>query len=100
MSSARSAGIKQDEVVDLMRQTEDAVLTAGRRIAAATADAVPILPSEVKKIVDEAFDTTAKILELQRDMVKSLLSAVMGSDQKDGASASNSHSAENSAKSK
>ncbi|MCL4446241.1 MAG: hypothetical protein M1134_05140 [Actinobacteria bacterium] len=83
MSPARPAGGRQDEVVELVRQAEEAVLTAGRRIAGATADAVPMLPSEVKKVVDEAFDTTAKVLEMQRDLVKSLLSAVLGPDRKE-----------------
>jgi hypothetical protein len=67
-----------DEVLESVRKSEQALLEAGRKFAEAVADAVPGAPEAARKIVDQAFSLTDRILTTQREFARAVLESLPG----------------------
>jgi hypothetical protein len=68
----------RDEVRDFVRKSEDALVDARERWSETLRDLVPEDGARVRKVVDDAFDFTARLLENQREFAHSVLNAVLG----------------------
>jgi hypothetical protein len=66
----------QEQVFELVRRSQEAVLDAGRLFSDSLSALAPGDTEAVDKLLDDAFDFTAKVLKTQRDFAKSVVQAV------------------------
>ena len=67
----------RDEVRDFVRKSEAALVDARERWGETLRDLVPEDGARVRKVVDDAFDFTARLLENQREFAHTVLDAVL-----------------------
>jgi hypothetical protein len=67
-----------DEVLNTLRKSEEALLDAGRKFAEAVAEAVPHAPDAARKIMDQAFSMTDRVLTTQREFARAVLDSLPG----------------------
>ena len=82
MRKAKGADQVRDEVRELVRKSEQAFVEAGERWTETFRDLVPGDGARVRKIVDDAFDFTERVLKSQREFATSVLDAVLGEEAK------------------
>ena len=82
MASRRqtAAGIN-DQILDLVRKSEDLIVQTGHDWAQSAAERVPNTPPEVRKVIDDAFDVAEAILKAQREFARDVLDVVVGSQE-------------------
>jgi hypothetical protein len=68
----------RDEVRDFVRKSEEALVDARERWSETLRDLVPEDGARVRKVVEDAFDFTEKLLKNQREFAHSVLDAVLG----------------------
>jgi hypothetical protein len=73
-----------DEVLNTLRKSEEALLDAGRKFAEAVADAVPHAPETARKIMDQAFAMTDRVLTTQREFARAVLDSLPGRHEHPG----------------
>jgi hypothetical protein len=78
MPKPKTTGPIRDEVRDFVRKSEEALVDARKRWSETVRDLVPEDGARVRKVVDDAFDFTARLLENQREFAHSVLDAVLG----------------------
>ncbi len=66
----------QEQVFDLVKRSQDAVLEAGRSFTESVSQLTPGDTSAVDELIDRAFDLTERVLKSQRDLAKSVLQTV------------------------
>jgi hypothetical protein len=66
----------QEQVFDLVRRSQEAVLDAGRSFADNLTSMAPSDSEAVDKLLDDAFEFTEKVLRTQRDFAKSVVQAI------------------------
>lgn len=66
----------QDQVFDLVRRSQEAILDAGRSFADSATTVAPADTDQIDKLIDNAFDFTEKVLKTQREFAKSVVDAV------------------------
>jgi hypothetical protein len=71
----------QNQVFELVRSSQEAVLDAGRSFADNLTAMAPGDTQAVDKLLDDAFEFTEKVLRTQRDFAKSVVQAVTRGDE-------------------
>lgn len=66
----------QDQVFDLVKRSQEAVLEAGRSFTDSVSEMTPGDTSAVDDLIDRAFDLTERVLNSQRELAKSVLQAL------------------------
>jgi len=66
----------QDQIFDLVKRSQEAVVGAGRAFADSVSSVVPGDTSAIDDLIDRAFDLTAKVLEAQRELAKNVIKTV------------------------
>lgn len=84
MAKAKTKDPVRDEVRRLVHRSEAALHEARERWSESVREFVPGDGTHVRKVVDEAFDFTQKLLENQREFANSVLDAVVGDGAKHG----------------
>lgn len=69
----------QEQVLDLVRRSQDAMVEAGRSFAENATSIVPGDTSQIEKLIDNAFDFTEKVIKTQREFTKSVVDTVTNS---------------------
>jgi hypothetical protein len=82
MPKARTPDPISDHVRQFADKGEQALTDARERWAETLRDLVPGDGDRVRKVVDDAFDFTEKLLESQRELAKAVLDAVLGETAK------------------
>jgi hypothetical protein len=72
----------QQEILEYVRRTEEAVVDASRKWAAGIGDIAPGDAKATRKLIDDAFDLTETVLKTQREFVHSLVDTVRGADSR------------------
>ncbi|WP_334144123.1 hypothetical protein [Rhabdothermincola sp.] len=68
----------QDQVFELVRRSQEAILDAGRSFADNLASVAPGDREAIDKLLDDAFEFTERVLKTQRELAKSVVQAVTG----------------------
>jgi hypothetical protein len=71
----------QNQVFELVRNSQEAILDAGRSFADNLTAMAPGDTQAVDKLLDDAFEFTEKVLRTQRDFAKSVVQAVTRGDE-------------------
>ncbi|MCX7619841.1 MAG: hypothetical protein N2037_03225 [Acidimicrobiales bacterium] len=66
----------QDQIFDLVKRSQDALVGAGRAFAESVSNVVPADTSAIDDLIDRAFDLTAKVLDAQREFAKNVVKTV------------------------
>ncbi len=66
----------QDQIFDLVKRSQEAVVGAGRAFAESVTNFVPGDTSAIDDLIDRAFDLTAKVLDAQREFAKNVVKTV------------------------
>lgn len=66
----------QEQVFDLVKRSQEAILDAGRSFADNLTTIAPGDSEAVDKLLDDAFDFTERVLRSQRDFAKSVVRTV------------------------
>lgn len=66
----------QDQVFELVRRSQEAILDAGRSFADNLSSVAPGDHEAIDRLLDDAFDFTERVLKTQRDFAKSVVQAV------------------------
>ncbi len=69
----------QEQMLDLVRRSQDAMVEAGRSFADNATSIVPGDTSQIEKLIDNAFDFTEKVMKTQREFTKSVFDTVTNS---------------------
>lgn len=69
-------GTMQDQIFDMVQRSQESIIDATRNFADGMSDLVPASREQVDKIIDNAFDLTEKVLQIQRDFAKSVVRTV------------------------
>jgi hypothetical protein len=75
MANAHETEEMEKEIFEVVRESEESVLEAGRKWAKAVADAMPIEMPVMRAVVKGAFDLTEEVLKAQREFALSILRA-------------------------
>ena len=82
MSSPRQTAAElNDQILDLVRKSEELIVQTGQNWDQSAAARVPNTPPEVRKLIDDAFDVAEAILKAQREFAREVLDAVVGSQE-------------------
>jgi hypothetical protein len=65
-----------DQIFDLVKRSQDAVLDAGRSFTDSVSDLTPGDTAAIDGLIDRAFDLTERILQTQRDFAKQVVHTV------------------------
>lgn len=79
-------GTVQDQVFAVVQRSQESILDATRNFADGMSDLVPANREQIDKVIDQAFDLTERVLQIQRDFAKSVVKAItppIGGDQPD-----------------
>lgn len=66
----------QDQVFDLVRRSQEAMLDAGRAFTDSIRNLAPGELEQVDRLIDDAFEFTERVLKTQREFAKSVVQAV------------------------
>lgn len=66
----------QEQVFELVKKSQQAVLDAGRTFTERVGAMTPGETSQIEDLIDNAFDMTERVLESQRDFAKKVVEAV------------------------
>lgn len=69
----------QEQVLELVRRSQDAMIEAGRSFADNATSIVPGDTSQIEKLIDDAFDFTEKVINTQREFTKSVVDTIASS---------------------
>lgn len=78
MATTKQSEPMCEEILEFVRKTEETITEAGRKLGDTVCDLVPSDGDSIRKVVDEAFDCTEKILKSQREFASSLLDDILG----------------------
>jgi hypothetical protein len=76
----------QDQIFDMVQRSQESIIDATRNFADGMSDLVPASREQVDKVIDNAFDLTERVLQIQRDFAKSVVKTVtppIGGDKSD-----------------
>lgn len=65
----------QEQILEIVRKTEETIVEAGRTMAKAVTDATPDA-TPLAELVDDAFDLTEKVLKSQRELARGVMQAI------------------------
>jgi hypothetical protein len=71
-----SDGTVQDQIFDMVQRSQESIIDATRNFADGMSDLVPASREQVDRIIDNAFDLTERVLQIQRDFAKSVVKTV------------------------
>lgn len=66
----------QEQILDLVQRSSEAVVGAGRAFTESVANVVPADTTAIEDLIDRAFDLTERILQTQRDFAKQVVQTV------------------------
>lgn len=66
----------QEQLLEIVRRSQDAMIEASRSFADNATSIVPGDTSQIEKLIDSAFDFTDKVIKTQREFTKSVLDTV------------------------
>jgi len=66
----------QEQLFDIVKKSQDAILDAGRVFTDRVSAMAPGDSSQLDELIDNAFDMTERVLETQRDFAKKMVAAV------------------------
>ncbi|MEJ5254869.1 MAG: hypothetical protein WHS89_05920 [Acidimicrobiales bacterium] len=66
----------QDQVFELVRRSQEAILDAGRSFADNLSSVAPGDREAIDRLLDDAFDFTERVLRTQRELAKSVVQAI------------------------
>ena len=75
----------QEQILDLVQRSSEAVVGAGRALTESVANVVPADTTAIEDLIDRAFDLTEKVLDAQREFAKNVIKAATAPDGDDGA---------------
>lgn len=79
MAASKPSDTVRDEVLEFVRKSEETITEASRRwTESLLRELVPGNGEGVRKVVDEAFDFTERILKNQRELASSVLDTLLG----------------------
>jgi hypothetical protein len=76
MPSSPDLSELQNQVFELVRRSQEAILDAGRSFADNVTTMAPGDSEAIDKLLDDSFEFTEKVLKSQRDFAKSVVKAV------------------------
>jgi len=78
MANVVEADRIEEQVLDLVRKTEEASVDAGRKFAKAIGDFLPIEMPAIHELIKGVFDFTEGILKTQREFAQKMLQETEG----------------------
>lgn len=69
-------GSMQDQILEMVQKSQEAILDASRRFTDTASDLVPGNLEQMNKLIDSAFELTEKVMKAQRDFAKQALDAL------------------------
>jgi hypothetical protein len=78
MTTSKTSDPVGDQVLDFVRKSEETITEATRRWTEALRERVPGDGESIRKIVDDGFDLTERIVKNQREFANSMLDTLLG----------------------
>lgn len=75
-SGSTDDGTVQDQIFAMVQRSQESIIDATRNFADGMSDLVPASREQVDRIIDNAFDLTERVLQIQRDFAKSVVKTV------------------------
>jgi len=91
MPDASDVNKLQEQIFELVRNSQQAIIDAGRTFTERVSSLTPGDTAQIDDLIDNAFDMTERVLESQRDFAKKIVetvtSQIPGTEKKDDDSA-------------
>lgn len=86
MPDATDVNKLQEQIFELVRNSQQAIIDAGRTFTERVSSLTPGDTAQIDDLIDNAFDMTERVLESQRDfakkMVETVTSQIPGAEKK------------------
>jgi len=69
----RVTPLDEERIFDFVRQSEESVIDAGRKLAKTLDEFLPVEVPAVRELVEGVFDFTAKVMKIQRELAQRIL---------------------------
>ena len=76
MPDANDVKNLQEQIFDLVKKSQQAMLDAGRTFTDRVSAMTPGESDQIDELIDNAFDMTERVLESQREFAKKMIAAV------------------------